>query len=269
VASHDPQDRAGPSKVSSLSERRTATPARSVASTNAHRANRLLAALSPKDFQLLEPDLQLVSLSPAEVLYDAGDTIQHAYFPHDSMVSLVAMFEDGLSAEVAVFGREGVFGFVSSLVSKVSFGRYIVHLPGTASRITVGPLRQAADARPDMRRLLQRYTEALLAQTFQTVACNAVHSVEARCCRWILATHDRANRDDLPLTHEFLAQMLGVQRPTVSLVTRKHQAAGFIKQGRGVIHVVDRAGLEQCACDCYRTIRQSFERLLPGTFQHS
>jgi CRP-like cAMP-binding protein len=228
-----------------------------------------LAALPPKDYKLLEPNLLLVSLSPAEVLYEPGDTIQYAYFPHDSLVSLVAAFKDGLSAEVAVFGREGVLGFVSSLVSKVSFGRYIVHVPGTASRIGVRRLRQAADARPDMRHLLQRYTEALLAQTFQTVACNAVHSVEARCCRWILATHDRVKRDDLPLTHEVLAQMLGVQRPTVSIIIRKHQTAGLIKQGRGVIHVVDPAGLERCACDCYRTIRQSFERLLPKTFQDS
>jgi CRP-like cAMP-binding protein len=218
---------------------------------------------------MLEPNLLLVSLSPAEVLYEPGDTIQHAYFPHDSMVSLVAVFEDGLSAEVAVFGREGVFGFISSLVSKVAFGRYIVHVPGTASRIAAGRLRAAADARPDIRHQLQRYTEALLAQTFQTVACTAVHSVEARCCRWILATQDRVNRDDLPLTHDVLAQMLGVQRPTVSIVTRTLQTKGLIKQGRGVIHVVDRAGLERTECGCYGLIRKSFERLLPGRFQAS
>jgi CRP-like cAMP-binding protein len=182
------------------------------------------------------------------------------------MVSLVAVLEDGASAEVAVFGREGVMGFASSLVTRVSFGRYIVQVPGTASRITSGGLRRAADASPDIRHLLLRYTEALLAQTFQTVACNAVHTVEARCCRWILATHDRVRRDDLPLTHEFLAEMLGVQRPTVSIITRTLQSAGLIKQGRSLIRVVDRAGLEETACGCYAAIRRSFERVLPGTF---
>jgi CRP-like cAMP-binding protein len=214
----------------------------------------------------LEPHLQLVELRQAEVLYEPGDTVQHAYFPHDSMVCLVAVLEEGASAEVAVFGREGVMGFVSSLVTRVSFGRHLVQVPGTASRIEAARLRQMVDDRPDIRHMFLRYTEALLAQTFQTVACNAVHAVEARCCRWILATLDRAERDDLPLTHEFLGEMLGVQRPTVSLITRSLQNAGLIRQGRGVITVVDRPGLEEAACGCYGVIRTSFERLLPGTY---
>jgi CRP-like cAMP-binding protein len=232
-----------------------------------HRANRLLAALNPADFAALEPHLQLVELRHGQVLYEAGDTIQHAYFPHQSMVCLVAVLEEGASAEVAVFGPEGVMGFASSLVTRVSFGRYVVQVLGTASRIPTGPLQKAVEARPDMRHIFLRYTEALLAQTFQTVACNALHPVEARCCRWILATLDRAERDDLPLTHEFLGEMLGVQRPTVSLITRSLQNAGLIRQGRGVITVVDRPGLEEAACGCYRAIRQSFERLLPGTYR--
>jgi CRP-like cAMP-binding protein len=113
---------------------------------------------------------------------------------------------------------------------------------------------------------LLRFTEAFLAQTFQTVACNAMHTVDARCSRWILMTRDRMNSDTLPLTHEFLAEMLGVQRSTVSLVTRTFQTAGLITQGRGVIIITDRAGLEEVACECYGTIRRSFERLLPRTF---
>jgi CRP-like cAMP-binding protein len=230
-----------------------------------HRANRLLAALNSEDFASLEPQMELVELRQAEVLYEPGDTIRHAYFPHRSMVCLVAVLEEGATAEVAVFGREGVMGFASSLVTRVSFGRYVVQVPGTASRIEAGRLRQVADARSDIRHIFMRYTEALLAQTFQTVACNAVHPVEARCCRWILATHDRVQRDDLPLTHEFLGEMLGVQRPTVSLITRSLQNAGLIRQGRGVITVVDRSGLQEAACGCYGVIRKSFERLLPGT----
>jgi CRP-like cAMP-binding protein len=114
--------------------------------------------------------------------------------------------------------------------------------------------------------LLRRYSEVLLAQTFQTVSCNAVHAVEARCCRWILAMRDRADQDALPLTHEFLGEMLGVQRSTVSVVTRTLQTAGLIRQSRGSITILDRAGLEEASCECYGRIQQIYRRLLPGTF---
>jgi len=127
----------------------------------------------------------------------------------------------------------------------------------------IEPLQEAFDTRAGIRKLFLRYSEALLAQTFLIVACNAVHSVEARCCRWILSTHDRVGQDDLPLTHEFLAQMLGVQRPSVSIVTRTLQSAGLIRQRRGGIIVTDRAGLEETVCECYGKIRTCFERILP------
>jgi CRP-like cAMP-binding protein len=231
-----------------------------------HRANRLLAALDPDDFAQLASFLDAVELPRGKVLYETGENIQHAYFPHDSMVSLVTVMQNGETVETAVFGREGVLGFSSALVTRQSFGRYIVQLPGTASRIPLVRLREAFDTSPAVRAVLLRFTEALLAQTFQTVACNAVHSVEARCCRWILSTRDRMSSDTLPLTHEFLAEMLGVQRSTVSLVTRTFQTAGLITQGRGVITITDRAGLEDVACECYGTIRRSFERLLPRTY---
>jgi len=127
-------------------------------------------------------------------------------------------------------------------------------------------LHEAISTRPNIQRLVLHLTEALMAQTLQTVACNAVHSVEARCCRWILSTHDRLDQDELPLTQEFLAEMLGVQRSTVSTVIRTLQAAGLIRQGRGAITVVDRAGLERVACECYGKIRRRFERLLPAAY---
>ena len=164
---------------------------------------------------------------------------------------------------MAVFGREAVIGFSSTLVTRQSFGRFVVQIPGTASRMAVERLHEAADARPAIRQLLLRFTEALLRQTFQTVACNAVHSVEARCCRWILSTHDRIDQNTLPLTHEFLAEMLGVQRSTVSIVARALQTAGLISQRRGVIVVLDRAGLEEVTCECYGIIRETFRRLFP------
>jgi CRP-like cAMP-binding protein len=231
-----------------------------------HRANRLLAAMELEDFARLEPHLEIVDLPRGKVLYESGETIRHAYFPHESVVSVVAVMADGDIAEMAVFGREGVFGFVSAFISRESLGRYVVHVPGTASRIAVERLKDAVDESLALRDLLRLYIEALLAQTFHTVACNAVHSVEARCSRWILSTRDRVDHDTLPLTHEFLAEMLGVRRSTVSIATRTLQTAGLITQGRGVITVADRVGLEAATCECYGVIRSHFERLLPKTY---
>jgi CRP-like cAMP-binding protein len=236
------------------------------AETTSHRTNRLLAALELEDFALLESHLETVNLTRGQVLYEAGDPILHAYFPHDAVVSLVNVMEDGGSVEVGVFGREGVLGLLSALVTREAFGRYIVQMSGTASRIPVERLNEVRNARPALRQLIMNYGEVLLAQTFQTVACNAVHVVEARCCRWILNMHDRADQDTLPLTHEFLGEMLGVQRSTVSVVTRTLQTAGLIRQSRGGITITDRAGLEETACECYGKIRRVYQRLLPGTY---
>jgi CRP-like cAMP-binding protein len=231
-----------------------------------HRTNRLLAALEPEDFAHLEPYLEPVDLTLGDVLYDTGDAIRFAYFPHDAVVSLVNVMEDGTTVEIGVFGREGVLGVVSALVSREAFGRYVVQMSGTATRVPYERLSQVRDSSPQLQQLILRYGEALLAQTFQTVACNAVHPVEARCCRWILNMHDRADSDTLPLTHEFLAEMLGVQRSTVSVVTRTFQTAGLIRQNRGGITVIDRAGLEDMACECYGRVRQIYNRLLPSTY---
>jgi CRP-like cAMP-binding protein len=231
-----------------------------------HRTNRILAALEPEDFEVLAPHLESVTLLRGQVLYEPGDTILHAYFPQDAVVSLVNVMEDGSSVEVGVFGREGVLGLLSALVTREAFGRYIVQISGTASRIPFERLNQLRNARPKLRQLIMNYGEVLLAQTFQTVSCNAVHAVEARCCRWILSMHDRADQNTLPLTHEFLAEMLGVQRSTVSVVTRTLQTAGLIQQSRGGITVANRAGLEEAACECYGKIRRIYQRLLPGTY---
>ncbi|WP_046869538.1 Crp/Fnr family transcriptional regulator [Microvirga massiliensis] len=231
-----------------------------------HRTNRLLAALEPEDFGCLEPHLELVDLTLKQVLYETGDPISHAYFPHNAIVSLVNVMEDGTTTEVAVSGREGVVGFLSAQISHKAFGRYIVQMAGTASRIPIGRLDEGRNARLGLRQLFWNYGEVLIAQTFQTVSCNAVHAVEARCCRWVLSMHDRADQDTLPLTHEFLAEMLGVQRTTVSIITRTLQTAGLIRQSRGSITVTDRAGLEETACECYGRIRRVYQDLLPGTY---
>ena len=210
-----------------------------------HRANLLLAALEPEAFACLEPHLELVDLAHKQVLYETDDMVGFAYFPHDAIISLVNVMENGTTTEVALFGR------------------FVVQMAGAASRISVERLNIGRDTCSGLRQLIRNYTEALLSQTFQTVSCNAVHSVEARCCRWILSVHDRTEGDMLPLTHEFLADMLGVQRSTLSVVARNLQTAGLIRQSRGGITVADRARLEKTACECYGRIRRFYERVLP------
>jgi CRP-like cAMP-binding protein len=229
-----------------------------------HRSNRLLASLDSGDFACLEPHLGLVDLQRGQVIYEAGETIKYTYFPHNAVVSLVTVMLDGKSAEMATFGCESLFGLVSAFVSRNSFGRYIVQISGTASRIELDWMNDAFRARPKIQQLVLRFTEALLAQTLQSVACNATHGVEARCCRWILSTRDRWGSDELPLTHEFLSEMLGVQRSTVSAVTRTLHEAGLINQSRGVITIANRRGLEDTACECYEVIRRKFSQLLPA-----
>jgi CRP-like cAMP-binding protein len=223
--------------------------------------------MEPEDFSWLEPHLDIVDLPRGKVLFETGEQIRHTYFPHDAVVSLVTVLQGGGSVEMAVFGREGALGFVSALVTRQSFGRYITQVPGTASRVSLERINEAMSSRPNLRHVLFRFTEAFLAQTLQIVACNAVHSVEQRCCRSILSTRDRTDKDDIPLTHEALAEMLGVQRSTVSSVTSTLQKAGLIIQGRGTIRITDRQGLEAMVCECYHSICQSFEKLLPGAIR--
>jgi CRP-like cAMP-binding protein len=230
---------------------------------SSHRDNRLLAALEPDDFTCLEPHLEVVHLKRRQVLYEIGDTIRYAYFPHNTVISLVAVIEDGSAAEMSLYGPEGVSGLVAGAITRQAFGRYIVQLTGTASRIDIDTMYEVISARPNIQRLLRHFTEATMARVLQSVACNAVHSVEARCCRFILMTHYRLDQDVLALTHEFLAERLGVQRTTVSAVMSKLQNKGLIQKVRGGIIVTNPSGLEAEACECYSRIREMLERVLP------
>jgi len=230
-----------------------------------HRSNRLLATLHPDDFSYLEPHLEIVELRRNAVIYEPGDLTRHTYFPHDAIVSLVNVLRDGRTVEVANFGCEGMFGLLSALVTRESFGRYIVHVSGTSSRISIERMIDVITHRIGVRQTVTRYGEALLARTFQILSCNAAHTVEERCCGWILNTQDRVNQDVVPLTHEFLAQLLSVQRSTLSAVLGRLQAQGLISQRRGAIAVLSRHGLEQTACECHATITRIFDRLLPHT----
>ncbi|WP_404294984.1 Crp/Fnr family transcriptional regulator (plasmid) [Microvirga sp. RSM25] len=229
-----------------------------------HRTNRLLAAMQPDDFAQLAPHLERVELPRGTVLYETHESTPFIYFPHDGIISLMTALPDGRTVEVAVLGSEAMVGSASTLVTRQSLGRYVVHIPGFASRIDTAVLHRAFEEWPTLRDLVLCSDEALLAQALQTMACNIVHSVEARCCRWILTMRDRAGQVTLPFTHEHLSRMLGVQRSTVSLVTCGLQSAGLTRQDRGVITVTDGSGLEQIACGCYEIARQRSQQRAPA-----
>jgi CRP-like cAMP-binding protein len=192
-----------------------------------------------------------------------GEKLQHIYFPQTAIVSLVRDMVDGRVVEMATFGREGMVGLSFDGIPLASFGRYFVQIPGAALRIDAERMREVVAARPGIQLMILRYTEVLMALTLQSVACNTAHSVEARCSRWIIASSDRTGRDDIPLTHEYLAEMLGVQRSTVSAVTKALQNRGLIHQTRGTISILDRPRLEGAACECYGILRAKYLQLLP------
>jgi CRP-like cAMP-binding protein len=226
--------------------------------------NRLLAALSARDHAVLEPHLEPVDLARGRVLFEPGDDVVTTYFPgRRTVASLLIVTRDGREVEAATIGREGAVGGIVSEGHKPAFGRAVVQVAGPALCISTSHLEAAKTGSPRFGDLFSRYADALLAQMMQSVACNALHTVEARCCRWLLATHDRAGDQIIHLTQESLAEMLGVQRTTVSAVTATLQARGLIRTRRGRVEIVDRPGLERAACECYAAIEDHFHRLLP------
>jgi len=225
--------------------------------------NRLLAALSPEDQSLLAPHLVQVELERGRLLYDPGDRIDSVYFPHDGVISLMTLMESGAAIESATIGCEGALGLMAAVAPRQSLSRAIVQTPTRAARVRAELLHDAWEKSPRIRDLVDRHTEALYGHAIQSVACNALHSVEARFCRWLLTCHDRISTDTVALTQEFLADMLGVQRTTVTAVARTLQEKGAIRYRRGVVDIIDRQVLEQLACECYGVIRRTYERLLP------
>jgi CRP-like cAMP-binding protein len=228
--------------------------------------NRLLASLPPAGFALLSPQLTLVEMDKGRLICDPGDPIDTIYFPHDCVISLMTLMESGAAIETATIGREGAFGLTAALAPRESLSRAIIQVPGRASRISAVNLAEAARRSPELVTLIDRHNEALFGHATQSVACNALHSVEARFCRWLLSCRDRIDSNTVSLTQEFLADMLGVQRTTVTAVAGTLQAKGLIRYRRGVVDILDRAGLEQGACECYDAVRRTYERLLPDPF---
>jgi CRP-like cAMP-binding protein len=224
--------------------------------------NRLLSALS-RDLQIrLLPRMEKVSLPIRQVLYETDTPIAHVYFPVSGVMSLVISLKGGESVEVATIGNEGMVGIAVFLGAERSPAKAFCQVAGQALKMRSDNFRRALEEHAELADVVRRYTQGMVNQISQTTACNHVHSVQARMCRWLLMTHDRVGADEFHLTQEFLAQMLGVRRPSVTVAAGLLQKAGLIRYQRGRIRIVDRASLENTACECYETVRQDFDRLL-------
>ena len=224
--------------------------------------NRILDALPQNIFAALEPHLASVELTFGNTLAETGRAVDRVYFPTAGVVSLVVEMQVGDMIETAMVGRDGVANGTSALDGKISLHKAIVQVAGAASTISPDALRSLADEFPPLRGIVIRHEQVVLAQAQQSAGCNASHTVEARMCRWLLRIRDLTGSDDMKLTQEFLAQMLGVRRTSVSLIAGTLQEAGFIKYRRGHITLLDIAQLQEGACECYETVKRHYERLL-------
>jgi len=228
--------------------------------------NRLLAALPVEDFDRLLPWLTPVAMPLGEVIYESGVQLNHVYFPTDCIVSMIYTMLDGASAEIAVVGNEGMVGIALFMGGGTTPSRALVQSAGHAFRLDGNALKREFDRGGAMQHLLLRYTQALITQMSQTAVCNRHHSVEQQLCRWLLLSLDRLPSNELSMTQELIANMLGVRREGVTEAAGKLQAAGLIHYNRGRITVLDRPGLELQACECYAVVKKEFDRLLPDSF---
>jgi CRP-like cAMP-binding protein len=232
------------------------------------RSNALLASLSASDTAALRPHLKATHLQQKTVLYEVGDTVQTIYFPINAVVSLVVSLATGEMTESAMVGADGAIGIASALDGKVSLSRAIVQLSGDAIACNPTAFRGAALQSETLIAKVMRHEQTLFAQAQQSTACMANHEVEARLCRWLLRARDLSGSDHLPFTQEFLAEMLGVRRTSVTSVARTLHEAGMIKYTRGKIEILDVEGLHDTACECYETIKEQYNQLL-GPFPRS
>lgn len=232
--------------------------------TTAEARNHLLASLPMNEYALLEPHLKDVPLKQGVVLAEQGEAISQVYFPHSGMVSVVVVLSGGeKSVETATIGREGAVGAIAGLGDRNASARAIVQVTGNGARISARQLQTAVRQSTFLRDFIVRYQEMLLHQAQQSTACNALHEARPRLCRWLLQTRDRLDSDVVALTQEFLAQMLGVRRTTVTELARGLQSKGFVRYKRGKIEILDRDGLEECACECYEALRSQADHYFP------
>lgn len=237
------------------------------------RCNHLLNSLAKEEYSRIAPFLTLVELENGEVLCESGDGMRHIYFPTTAVVSLHYVLENGASAEIAVLGNEGLVGIELLMGGSTTPSRAVVHCKGLAYRLRPSVLLTEFQMGGNMQQLLLRYTQALMTQMTQIAVCNRHHSVEQQLCRWLLLSCDRALGNTLNVTHELIANMLGVRRESVTEAAGRLQREGLIRYSRGRIQILDTNRLEHHGCECYQVVRTEFERLLPlgegyGCLQH-
>jgi CRP-like cAMP-binding protein len=226
------------------------------------RSNKLLGALKADSRKRIDADLEPVTLKLGAIVCEAGGLLKHAYFPQGTVLSLLTVLENGSAIETANIGREGAFGLFAAMYSRVSFNRCLVQLEGEMVRCPIELLQSEFKRSEHVRDLFVSYSETLLSQVQQTVACNAMHTTEEKMCRWLLMMHDRAEGEALPYTHEFLSHMLGANRKSVTLAAQSMQTASLISYRRGNIQIIDRPGLEKASCECYAVVRERFDAFL-------
>jgi len=224
--------------------------------------NGLLQRLSPGDLSRLRPQLKEITLERGAVLHEAGAPIEQVYFPTSGLVSILAVMQTGEAVETAVIGREGIVGGSVGSEGMRSFGQTMVQIPGSALRIGAKPFLKVLDASNGFRSLVNGFHSIVFLQAQQSAACHAFHGIEARLCRWLLQASDTVQSDTVNLTQEFLSHMLGVQRTSVTLTAHALQKSGLIKYSRGKIEIIDRRGVEECACECYAVLRREIDRTI-------
>ena len=228
------------------------------------RSNHLLAALPEAEWLRWLPQLQYIELPLGKVLYEPGSTLTHVYFPTTAIVSLLYVLESGASAEIAVVGNEGIVGVSLFMGGGSTPSRAVVQSAGEGFRLSAELMKSEFERAGPVMHLLLRYTQALITQMSQTAVCNRHHSLDQQLCRWLLLSMDRLHGDELVMTQELIANMLGVRREGVTEGAMKLQRAGLIRYSRGHISVLDRAGLERRSCECYAVVRKEYDRLLPA-----
>jgi CRP-like cAMP-binding protein len=234
-----------------------------MSSLHSPKQNHLLAALPAEDYTRLQPDLELIPMGLGDVLYEPGVKLRHVYFPITSIVSLLYVMEDGASAEIAIVGNEGILGVSLFMGGESTPSRAVVQSAGHGFRLNAQLLKNEFGRFGPTMHLLLRYTQALITQMAQTAVCNRHHSVDQQLCRWLLLSLDRLQSNELSMTQELIANMLGVRREGVTEAAGKLQRAGLIRYQRGTITVIDRPGLESRSCECYQVVKAEFDRLLP------
>ncbi len=231
--------------------------------TREPRNNQLLAALPAAEWERWLPQLEQVELPLGEVLYESGTTLSHVYFPLTVIVSLLYVMENGASAEIAVVGNEGLVGVSLFMGGQSTPSRAVVQSAGHGYRLNAQSMKDEFNRAGPVLHLLLRYTQALITQMAQTAVCNRHHTLDQQLCRWLLLSLDRLQGNDLVMTQELIANMLGVRREGVTEAALKLQKVGLIRYARGHISVLDRAGLEQRTCECYAVVKNEYDRLLP------